>query len=328
MQEKKNIRKLISFIVLVACTAAVYYFQQADSQALVDPSLFKVEDPAKIDRVVLELNGRKVDLHFDGAHWMVNRFEADRALIDVLFAALAQALPKRPVAAIQRDSINGLLNSQGVTVSLFENKEIRKQFVAGGNPQKRETYFRQGINSEAYLMTIPGYRVYLAEIFSMDENGWRDKRIFDFAWRNFKSLTTNFPAEAQAGFVIRRPDASLTVTIVGMNEPDTSRVNAFLDDVLQLTADRIIPKGTSKRYDSLAQTPPVTAIEVSDIANRTYRLELFPPLPPTTRDASSVQAGEALILGTAHEGDLVLFDRKKLFRVVKKRRYFERKSGN
>jgi hypothetical protein len=316
MQEKKNIRKLISLIVLLACTAAVYYFQQGESQALVDPSLFKVEDPAKIDRVVLELKGRKVDLHFDGTHWKVNRFEADRALIDVLFAALAQALPKRPVAAIQRDSINGLLDSKGVTVSLFEGPEIRKQFLAGGSPQKRETYFRQDKNSEAYLMTIPGYRVYLAEIFSMDENGWRDKRIFDFAWRNFKSLTTSFPSATPEGFVIRRPDMSLTVTVVGMNEPDTSRVNAYLDDLLQLTADQIISRGTSKRYDSLAQTPPVNTIEVSDIANRTYRLELFSPLP-----------GETLILGTAHDGDLVLFDRKKLFRVVKKRTYFDQKTG-
>jgi hypothetical protein len=312
MQEKKNGRRLISLLVLLVCTGAVYFFQLAENQALVDPSLFKVEDTSKIDRVVLESKDRKVDLHFEGTHWKVNRFEADRTLIDVLFAALAQALPKRPVAAAQRDSINGILNDGGVTVSLFEGPEIKRQFLAGGNPQKRETYFRLDKNSETYIMAIPGYRVYLADIFAIDEKGWRDKRIFDFAWRNFKSLTAASPSDPSAGFVISRPDMSLTVTVAGMNEPDTSRVNTYLDDVLQLSADQIISNGM-RRYDSLAQTTPVNTIEISDIANRTYRLELFPALP-----------GETVVLGVAHEGDLVLFDRKEVFRVVKKRTYFKR----
>jgi hypothetical protein len=311
MQEKKNRRRLILFLVLIACTGAVYFVQQAQDQPIVDPSLFKVEDPSKIDRVVLQWKDRRVDLHFD-SDWKVNRYEADRALIDVLFAALAQALPKRPVATARRDSINKILGAQGVTVSLFEGTELKKQFVAGGDPQKRETYFKIDTDTEPYLMTIPGYRVYLADIFAIDENGWRDKRVFNFAWRNFKSLTTVNTADPSAGFVISRPDRSLTVTVEGMNEPDTSRVNTYLDDVQQLSADQIISKGT-QRYDSLAQTKPVNTIEVHDIANRTYRLELFPAL-----------RGETVILGVAHEGDLVLFDRKKLFRVVKKRTFFKR----
>ena len=302
-------------IVLMASTWAFYFFQHAENQPLVDPLLFKVEDPTKLDRVVLDFQSKKVDLHFDGTYWKVNQFEADRTLIDVLFAALAQALPKRPVATAQRDSINDILNTQGVTVSLFEGPEMKKQFLAGGNAQKRETYFRMDKNSETYLMTIPGYRVYLAEIFALQENSWRDKRIFDFAWRNFKSLTAAFPSDPSAGFAISRPDMSLTVTIAGMNEPDTSRVNAYLDDVLQLAADQIISRGV-QRYDSLAQTKPANTIEVMDIANRTYRLELFPSLP-----------GETVVLGKAHEGDLVLFDRKKLFRVVKKRSYFKSVGG-
>jgi len=315
MQEKKNTRRLISLIVLATCSGALYFFQQAENRPLVDPSLFKVDDPSKIDRVVLELKNKKVDLHFDGTYWRVNRFEADRTLIDVLFAALAQAVPKRPVAAAERDSINEFLNAQGVTVALFEGPEIRKQFLAGGNAQKRETYFRLDKNSETYLMSIPGYRVYLAEIFAIGENGWRDKRIFDFAWRNFKSLTASFPSDPSAGFAISRPDKSLTVTMTGLNEPDTARVNTYLDNVLQLSADQIISGGT-KRYDSLAQTIPVTTLAISDIANRTYRLELFASLP-----------GETFVLGKAHDGDLLLFDRKKLFRVMRKRSYFKPIAG-
>jgi hypothetical protein len=316
MQEKKNVKRLISLMVLMASACALYFLQQSENQPLVNPLLFKVGDPTKIDRVVLESKSKKVDLHFDGTYWKVNQFEADRALIDVLFAALAQALPKRPVAAAQRDSINDILNTQGITVSIFEGPELKKQFVAGGNALTRETYFRIDKNSETYLVTIPGYRVYLAEIFAIGENGWRDKRIFDFAWRNFKSLAAAFPSDPSAGFAISRPDMSLTVTIAGMEEPDTSRVNAYLDDVLQLAADQIISRGIP-RYDSLAQTRPASTIDVRDIANRTHPLEVFPALP-----------GETLVLGKAHEGDLVLFDRRKIFRVMKKRAYFRRVSGH
>lgn len=312
MQEKKNKGLLISLIALITLTSIVFFFQGEEDRIIVDLSLFKVEDLAKIDGIQLESARGKVKLRYESTGWKVNdRFSADRQMITVLFATLEQALPKRPVAASKLDWVNAMLDSSGVSVSLFEGAVLRKQFTAGGD-KKSEAYFRLGGKSETYLMAIPGYRVYVSQIFELEENGWRDKRIFNFNWRNFTTLSTSFPSDPASDFVITRPDKSLTVALAGIAEPDTARVNAFLDDVLQLTADQIVAPGSSKKYDSLANTVPVNRMEIRDIANRTYRLSLFPPM-----------SGDPMVLGTAFENERVLLDRKKVARVVRKRAYFK-----
>jgi hypothetical protein len=312
MQEKKNIGLLISLIVLLAGTAAVYFFQRDSVRASVDPSLFKVSI-ATIDRFTFDRRGEKIDVHFDGTRWRINdRYEADRQLVDVFFATMERAMPKRPVAILQRDSVLKRLEEKGTRVSLFEGPTLRKQFLAGGNAEKTEAYFSQGKNEQAYVMTIPGYRVYVSQIFELDENGWRDKRIFNFNWRNFKTLTVKFPAEPSADFEFVRNGSVFNV--VGVEQADTTRANAFLDDIIKLAADQVVVPGTSRTYDSLVKTKPVCSMVILDIANRTLSLDLFAPV-----------RGDNKVVGRAFGGETVLFDRKKTFPVLKKRSYFQRK---
>ena len=314
IQEKRNIRLFILLAVLTATAWAVYFFQRDENRVIIDPSLFKVEDLAKIDGVVLGSPKGHVKLHYESTGWKVNdRFNADRQLITLLFATLEQALPKRPVPASLRDSVNTHLDSSGISVSLFEGTVLRKQFQAGGDGKKKEAWFRLNKKSEAYLMTIPGYRVYVSQIFELDENGWRDKRIFDFNWRNFKSLSATFPLESDSGFGIAMK--GLFFTLMETENADTAKVNTYLDNLSLLRANQIVSPGFSKRYDSLAKTSPISTIEIKDIASRTYRLSLFQPMK-----------GETLVLGKAHDNDLVLFDRENFFRMYKKRAYFKTKN--
>ncbi len=316
MLENQNIRLLVLLVVLCASVTAAIFFQQDENRVIVDPSIFRVNDLTKIDGVVLESPTGKVKLHYESSGWKVNnRFYADRQLITVLFATLEQTIPKQPVASSQRDSVNARLDASGVSVSIYEGSVLRKQFQAGGGDKNTESWFRLNKNSEAYLMTIPGYRVNVAQIFELDENGWRDKRIFDFSWRNFKSLSATFYSDRNADFGIARKDAFYT--IVGMENADTAKVNTYLDDLSLLRADQILSPGFSKRYDSLSKTIPVSSFEITDIANRTYRLSLF-----------QLIKGESLILGRAHENDLVLFNREKFFRAFRKRAYFKQRQPN
>ncbi len=310
-QEKRNTRLLISLLLLTTGAITVFFLQQREAPAAVDARIFKVEDPAKIDHVLLESVKGTVKLNFDGTRWRVNdRYDADRRMVDVLFATLEGAVPKRSVAASRRDSVNDRLKSDGITVSLFEGTAIKMKFQAGGNIQKDEAYFKLPESSGGYVMTIPGYRVYVSQIFDLDENGWRDKRIFNFSWINFSRLQAAFPSGPESDFTISRQNRLLT--ILGMEKADTARIMTYVDDVSLLAADQIISPGSSKSYDSLAQTTPALSIEIRDIANRAYRLTLFTPTK-----------GEAMILGKGLEDDLVLFDRKKIFRVIKKKAYFK-----
>jgi Domain of unknown function (DUF4340) len=312
MQQKRNIALVISLLLLMALTLAVYFLQQRETRAAVDPGLFKLTDSNNTNRIIITSHHKTVDLKYNGSTWMINqKYEADPQLIKVLIATLLQITPQRPVALQQRDSVARWLARDGAEVQIFEGDVKQRQFVAGGNPAKTSAYF-SGDDHLAYLMTIPGYRVYASGIFELKENEWREKRIFNFNWRNFKRLTLKMAKEPAADFEIARQGEFLGV--VGLENPDSTRINTFLSDVLTLSADQIVPAGSSGNYDSLVKTAPMFTLSVLDITGKTYQLQLFAPLP-----------GDNMVVGKGLEDEVVLFERRKTYSILKKRDYFKAK---
>lgn len=235
-----------------------------------DASLFRIEDYNTIDRVVMTGPKGKVELSTSGGRWRVNdRFVADRNLIDVLFATLQQAEPKRPVAARLRDTISHQLEVQGTRVELLEGGQLAKAFLVGGNGARTEAYFREPDSDTPYIMTIPGYRVYVSGIFELAPPGWRDKYIFGLNWMNFTELQASFPGDPGSGFSVRRENNA--ASIAGMPAADTTRLNDFMDAISFMTAQEF----TESLPDSLRKGEPIMRIVVKDIANREYSLDLY-----------------------------------------------------
>lgn len=307
MPKRNNIYLLGSLLAMSAFLVLIILFRNSSDKISVDKNLFKVADQTKIDRVVLKKSNEQIELRFDGAKWVVNNsFEADRQMIQVLFATLLQAEPRRPVAQRLRDSIHQQINTMGVGIKLFEGETLQKNFVVGGNDRKSETYYELAGDGAPYLITIPGYRVYVAAIFELNSYDWRDKRIFNFNWQNFKRLTASFAGNGKEGFAISFQNKFFGLE--GNPKADTTKLNDYLDAVSLVQAVRYLPAGESAVYDSVLATKPYYSIEVSDIANRTYRLDLFPPIKQDPAVLAKLGDGQALLITRE---DLIRLDRKK-----------------
>lgn len=308
MQRRKNISLLISLAILTLASGFVYWVTKPDRNDVVDKNLFRVDDFEEIDRVEMKSATGQVVLKFADSRWRVNdQYVADRNMVDVLFATLRQAEPKRPVAGSMQDSVSQSLGRNGIQVSLYEGDQLRKEFIAGGNNQKTQAYFKEPNESVPYLMSIPGYRVYTSGIFELDENGWRDKYIFTLNWQNsFKSLEASFP-DPRNNFTIIMENR--LPVIRGMVEADTARLYTFLDDVSLLTADEFVPVN-----DSLWKGNAIMRIDIRDIAGRNYSLELYRGASPSAK-----------FPGKVHETDAALFAAGKIEQIVKPRQFFERK---
>lgn len=275
MKENRNILLLIMLLTLSALILVIALGSGEDRME-VDKGLFRVEDQSEISRVLLERNGTTIDLHFSGSKWMVNDYEADREMIKYLFATLLQAEPKREVSASLKDSVRTNLLTKGVRVRLLKGEQEVMQFHVGGNARGTETYFLKDENAVPYLMTIPGHRVYIASIFEPTLSDWRDKRIFNFNWQNFKSLQVSFPADPKSDFKVSYQNQFFGIE--GMDLPDTTTLNNYLDAVSLMQGDQFVEPGELKPYDSLAATTPSFMITIQDIASRQYHFEVFPAL--------------------------------------------------
>ena len=128
-------------VALTVITLTAFWCVQPENRLDLDSSVFQVADLSVISRVDLVTDTSKVVLAFDGSTWRVNdTYRADADMIRVLFATLQQARPKRAVARAQEDSVYRVLEDKGVRVSLYAGETLEKQFFAGGNSAKTQSF--------------------------------------------------------------------------------------------------------------------------------------------------------------------------------------------
>lgn len=309
MHKKRNIRLLLSLVALTCLTSVAYFISKKEAYTVANPDMFKVEDFKTIDRILLESKTDTVNIAFDGTRWRLNNeHNADRQMIDLLFATLQQVTPKRPLATNVRDSVARNLITNGVRVSLYRGEGLQKTFYAGGNPQKSQAYFVDPETSTPYLMAIPGYRVYAAGILELDKNGWRDKYAFGFNWRNFERMEVSFPAKPSDNFAVSMTDDFFGIE--GVQATDTSRLNTFLDNVSLLMVSQYLKK-EEINTDSLSHEQPDIRIVVKDIGKREYSLSIY-LTPEDTKE----------IIGLLNDIQPVLFNYRDIRNIVKPKSHF------
>jgi hypothetical protein len=311
MQEQKNKRLAILLLAVSCITAAVYLTTRGEGGLEVNKNLFKDYDLKGVTQIILESKNAKVDLKFNGTRWIVNdKFDADQSMIEVLFATLQQAEPKRPLPASVQDSVSNFLKENGVKVSVISSGKTETVFYGGGNAQKTQTFFyAESADARSYLMTIPGYRVYVAGIFELPEKGWKNKYVFGFNWRNFQSLETRFPQKPSDDFNVALQDDYFAVQ--GVAAVDTAKLNDYLDDVSLLTVDEYADGGNLT--DSLAGSSPLMILTVKDIGQRSYTLALFTP-------SKDIQ----MVPGLINNAEWAFFDPRKIQNVLKTKAFFEK----
>jgi hypothetical protein len=293
---------------MILMIVAFWFFAFRESKINVDETALVVNDLSNVDRVEMESARGKVTLRFDGNKWMVNdQYPVDRRSIQVLFGTVENIKPVRPVSQKRLESVKDQLRSNGTLVRFFVKDALVKSFIAGGDPRKPEAWFQVG-DKDPMIVNIPGYRVYAAGVFEQTVNDWRDKRVFGLNWRNFKSLTTTFTKDPGETFTISGKENYFSVE--GLQPVDTAKVNTYLDDVSLLVGDGFYTQGQRQRVDSLVAGPTSFDVVVTDIGNRTFRLEVFPPL-----------RNENNVFGRVND-EIMVFPRAEIVRIAKKKSWF------
>ncbi len=306
-QRKKNQMMALRLLVLTLVSLFLYWTMHEETSPVVNKDIFKPADIGAIDKVVLTNRDHKVELVLQANRWMVNGvYDADADMVKILFETLRKADVRWPVTGSMLDSVTSRLKRTGILVTLSGQGEEIMKFTAAGDRKRNDTwYMKEG--GVPYEMIIPGYKVYVAGILELDESGWRNKRIFDFNWRNFKALKAEYRKEPQQGFEVELKGSYFGIK--GMEAVDTTKLNNYLDAVSLLFADRFVAKTTLT--DSLSAIDPAIHIQINDIANRTYSLDLFTP-----------RKNDPQVYGRLGTGEWVTLPRTSMGPIAWKRVYF------
>ncbi len=212
------------------------------------------------------------------------------------------------MSASIKDSLNTILAKSGTRVSLYAGPDRLKEFVAGGNATKTQAFFKDVSTSEIYVMAIPGYRVYVSGVFELNENGWRDKTVFAFHWRNFQSLSVEYAKNPSDNFRVGMQHNAFGVE--GISKTDTLKLGSYMDNVFSLALDEY--SSSDALMDSLSRLIPEVTITVIDIANRNYVLKLF-------------QAKSEQIPALLGDNEAIIINRKRILPLLRPKSFFQQK---
>lgn len=296
LRKNKNIKLIVILAVLLSLSLWLGSREEKKSNLDVDQRLFSIEDIEGVDKIVLQNDVAINNLILKSGYWQLNaKYRADQNLVELLLAVFNRVEIQRSVSKKLKPEVINELNTNGIGVEVFSQGELLKKFMVGGNATKTNTYFARKVENP-FIITLPGYNNYVAGIFELTTNQWRDRLIFSSTWRSLKSLSISYLGLPQNDILIDYKNDQLVME--GVNTLDTASMLSYIENFNQFHAIGFIDSGEYPRFDSLLTTDVAVTIALNDIDSKKNQvLQLYPRIP-----------NDQYYLGKLSDGQMTLFD--------------------
>lgn len=313
MLRKRSIFLFVVLIALMGLTLLLTTIEEKNQGIYEDEMAFAIDDVSGIDRIVMEGADINNELVKDKGIWRIqNKYEVDPAMAQVLLQALNEIRIKRPAPRNLSKRIASDLDKRGIHVKVYENKNLISSFLAGGDLEKRESYFSNTENGDPMIVYIPGYDSYVSGIFELKETDWRNRVIFQSNWTSLQHLKVTYPDEPSNSFEIVFADNFFNMP--GIDQIDTAKMMSYIELYNYVEAENYIIQEKFPNLDSLLRTTPFVQIELNDMNNKKDNLlKLFKPVH-----------ADQTILGIVGHEQMAVLKFPKVQNLIKKRSDFEK----
>jgi|TARA_B110001452_G_scaffold225842_1_gene199969 hypothetical protein len=300
----RNIVLLGISLLLIILNLWLFNLKPALVSLNFDPDLFMIRDTTQIEK--FQFHSKILDHYFSRQEgWKINnKFPSDPNLRKMLFTVSKRVKVSRALTGNEKEQLLKRNEEMGTSVILTVDGDERSYSVVG-NANKTKTYFIE--NQEVYQVDIPGYQDFLASIYELKRDQWRDRLVFNGNWRTIQKMEVIYPEKSDKNLLIRFKETFYEVD--DLTQIDSSAVVAYLNQFEYMQANERISFGFSPAYDSLAQTPPEVIISLLDIKYKLPReIRIFPQLP-----------GQNIRLIMDQDDELMIFESKRILPYFKSR---------
>lgn len=296
--ERKNKFIFVAVFVLLGINLTLFFLPEKKDSVSFDENMFAISDTTSISQVCLLSDDAKVEMSRTENGWELNgRFSVDEGLRRLVFSIMQQVRVKKPISE---------LHEQGVDVKIGD-----LNFKVSGNATKTKTYFTQ--EGRSYEVEIPGYKDYLASIFELNADQWRDRLAYNGSWRTIQRLKLDYLSSEEDDFEINFLEQFFGVE--GVTPIDSTFVIDYLNQFQYLQANERISRGRFFRYDSLSATEPMVLLTIESINySSEEQFSIYPSI-----------ASEAFHLIKSKGGEMMIFDQKRVRNLLVKREDFKLK---
>ncbi|CAN5198941.1 hypothetical protein BH23BAC1_BH23BAC1_35760 [soil metagenome] len=313
MLRKRSVFLFVILIALMGITLVLTSIEEQNQGFYDEDSMFAINDVSKVDRVVLKGSDFRNELIRERDNWRIQRkYFADPEMVNVLLTALNEVRVRRPAPRNLAARISNEMDTRGVEVEVYSGKRLISSFVAGGDEEKRDSYFSFSRGGEPMMVYLPGYNLYVSGIFELKENEWRDRVVFNSNWTTLQSLEVTYPQDSGQNFQILFQNDFFTIPEV--SSVDTAKMMAYIELYNYIEVENYAVGEKFPALDSIRRTTPLIQIKLKDLNDsKSNTLLLYRPLDDNQTT-----------LGVVGEGQLAVFKYPKIQNLLKTRRDFNK----
>jgi len=313
MTESKKNKILITILILLITISALLHFnlESEKSNTIDNVSKFSIADTSSIQKIVMQSPFETNLLEKNNGHWTINKSrDADPNIIRVLLSVLKQVNVSRSVSKNQMVLTKKELIEEGTLVEIYDDIGLEKKLYVKGNATKTLSLFMDEVEGIPYIVVLPGYDSYVAGIFEIPRLDWQNRLIFNSTWRSLRKLEMLYPNKPKNSFEIRFDLDFFSIT--GIDNLDTASMMNFVEEFQYFQADRFIEPEPESTYGKLLKTNPKVYLSIEDIDDRkNNRIAFYDQLK-----------GDRMILGKLDNGEIALFDYKRIRKIFIKKSDF------
>jgi Domain of unknown function (DUF4340) len=225
-------KKLVLPLVLLSGLLAAYFLFFRKSRE--GDNIFHVPDPTAIGRIELEtiIKGQSAKTltlkrQTDNS-WQVNdRYTALQPKVENFLTYLGALRVYQPIADKGQETSLGLLkrNHTRVLIEDRDGKELIHYLVGPpDSPQKSNIMMREDAD-RAYLVNRPGHEGYVSILYSVNENDWRERLIWNLEADQLAEISIQYP-DSTASFTLSR-EALGAPWQLGSGQPANAQADAY-----------------------------------------------------------------------------------------------------
>lgn len=294
LKQSKNFRLLMIWVVLLLLTTAFFIFDHTEGSrggTNKKKYSFNTTDIASMQFAGVGFENK---INTSQNPWTINdKFDVDAGMREVMQALFEQVRVQRTISGKGAEELISQTADTAVQVSIEFVDGSRKSFKVVGDFSKMNSYFIE--QDEVHLVNIPGYQSYVAGMFSVSENDWRDRILFETHWQSLEYIKVTYPADLQGSFSLKYKKGLFALE--GEGVMDTTSIMTYVEANSYQYADKYLTEAEAIHYDSLKETEHYADIQIKAFdEDSVFQWRIYPKPDDEQMHFALTASGEPLLV--------------------------------
>lgn len=292
-----NKNKLVLIIMVTLITLALgFVLSDSNSTIFGEETEFAVKDTANIVKIYMaDKNNQSVLFERKEKGWVLNgNLKAHKQNVAMLLQTIKSLDVKYPVPQKAHNNIVKVMAGNSVKVEVYKYdhyiklgqlklfkyvNKARVFYVGNATQDNQGTYMLMEGAKRPYVVTMPGFRGFVAARFTTNPKDWLSHEIFSVAYNSIAQIKIDSPEQPNKSYQIRKLEEGYEIMALANRQLlptyDTVALYTFLDAFKNINYESLLDDMPQTKIDSILSTQPLYNIQLTETNGKTHEITTY-----------------------------------------------------